>query len=226
MIERLSWDSDFFGFEVGKIHVNSCVILSSEKFTTLSVKYKLIYIFSATELVHAALKLVDTKVVFQKKINSNNIYFMQDIVPIHEMNVDLEELVYLSGIYSRFKLDENFSEDSFKSLYLIWITNSLNDPLNSRVLVKLRDAKIVGFVSVKIKDEKGVIELISVSRAHQGLNIGSELIQAAEMFCIEKNIETIEVATQFENFKANSFYKSNHFEPISTTFVYHKWSGC
>ena len=223
MIERLLWDSDFFNFEIGKIHVKSSDILFSENFITTSLKYKLIYIFSSVELIEESFKLVDIKVVFEKKIEQNESNIFKDVYCINEINDELEELVYLSGTFSRFYLDPNFSITAFRRLYSTWITNSLNDSIKSKVFVKFIDSKIVGFVSVRIKGSKGIIELISVNNEYQGLNIGSELILAAEMFCLNNKINKIEVATQFANKKAIVFYNKNHFKSVSTTFIYHKW---
>ena len=53
-------------------------------------------------------------------------------IDIHDFT-SLKKLAFLSGIYSRFKLDKNLPSNCFYDLYAIWIKKSINLDLNSLV---------------------------------------------------------------------------------------------
>lgn len=98
MIEYLNWDSDFFGYKIGKIKISK-----PTDFTTISQlitnqkDYKLIYLVVDEEfhtlqlenkLEAAKIELVDSKTVFTQKI------FSQEINEDYFKNIQL----YLSTV--------------------------------------------------------------------------------------------------------------------------------
>ena len=68
MIDRVSWDSDFFNIEVGKLIVGEDSLIDSEKFIIQAEKFKLVYVFSKNNLNNKCLKHVDTQIVFSKTL--------------------------------------------------------------------------------------------------------------------------------------------------------------
>jgi hypothetical protein len=69
-IEKVKWDSDFFGYNVSKLEITDENILPLD--IVINNDYKLLYIFSKTALPDSFLKktnsyLVDEKVIFFKK---------------------------------------------------------------------------------------------------------------------------------------------------------------
>ena len=104
MGEYLSWDSDFFGYAIHKIILDSP--LSSYKSIDDYIRQHhpdLIYFFSATEqpLLTNRTKLIDTKITFNKIIklssglNPENDFIIQPYTG--EMNHSLEKLAWESG---------------------------------------------------------------------------------------------------------------------------------
>jgi dTDP-4-amino-4,6-dideoxy-D-galactose acyltransferase len=225
MIEKVSWDSDFFGYTVGKVNFTS-----DEDFTTFlkidKNAFRLIYIFSQNELelVDEDTKKVDTKLTYtkiieNKTINAPNISIKE--VTIKEENFEpILQLAYLSGKYSRFKLDENFKNEEFKKLYKVWITNSKQ----KKIIVKCKNESILGFVLYSIDKDKAIIELISVSENAQGQGIASELIREIEKIGQENKCNTLEVVTQGINLPATNLYKKNNFNISNSILIYHYWN--
>ena len=226
MIENLEWDSDFFGISIGKLIIgenfkNQIIDLSSNS-------YDLIYIFSESILtgLDKEIKLIDVKVNFVKtllSVNSNE--------DCKEFNSELHSykellsLAYLSGIYSRFKLDNKFKNDDFNRLYKIWLDRSIEKIIADHILIEVIDEEIAGFVTLKFhKKNFGQIGLIAVNPKFQGRKIASKLIQACENLCLKNNIGKLIVETQLDNKPAMSLYKHSKFSIQNQQFIYHFWN--
>ncbi len=232
-IDFLSWDSAFFDLKIGRIVCeNKCEGLEAKLNQAKDADYSLLYVFTTeNELLKEDFiqqytgKLVDRKVNFQidltsfeKKENSG----VQDYLG-QELNTELLELSYLSGSYSRFFLDENFSKNSFEKLYKTWIEKSLSGELADKVFVWKDKNKIVGFVTLKIKDDEAEIGLIAVSKKVQGQQIGTKLVDACVYYLQKKSISILNVPTQLHNTQACNFYKKYGFTIKNITNIYHFW---
>ena len=229
MIEIATWDSNFFKFPVGSFKFQEETKWDLGKFNEEAKKYTLVYIFSETKLDRSSnFKLVDRKVNYSKKLNS----FVKLKSEIVDFNIkyhsysDLLELGYLSGTFSRFKLDTKFTEKDFKDLYKIWVDNSLNGNLAFKVFVKIELDKIAGFVTLQEKDHlTSQIGLIAVSPEFQGRNIASELIKKCEQTSLNFGYTSLEVATQKDNLAARKLYEKNGFEIKTIEYIYHLWNN-
>ncbi len=231
--EFLSWDSAFFDLKIGKIVCkNKGEELEAKLNKSKNENYSLLYVFtSENELLKEELiqkytgKLVDRKVNFQIDLTSfekkENLgvedYLGQDL------NAELLELTYLSGGNSRFLLDEKFPKSSFEKLYKTWIEKSLSGELADKVFVWKDKNKIVGFVTLKIKNNEAEIGLIAVSEKVQGQQIGTKLVDACVYYLQDKSISILKVPTQLHNIQACNFYKKYGFTIKSITNIYHFW---
>ena len=211
MINQLSWDSNFFGYKVGETTGIPDVAIAKRD------NFKLIYIKSHSPL---ALDIFcDQKVTFAKDIQ--NVKFPDNIKSVmgEELTESLLKLSFLSGIYSRFYLDKNFSNNEFTKLYSEWIKKSLSGILADEVFV----CEEMGFVTIKIKNQDAHIGLIAVSEEAQGKGVGSSLLKAAENFAYTKGAKTIYVPTQITNLPACKFYQHYGFKEFSKEYTYHLW---
>lgn len=230
MVKRLIWDSNFFGYEVGNCIVDSHY-LDLDNFKKSAKKFDLVYIFSNQEIVNlhpvSAIELVDIKVLLEKKVN-------KDIVPdphIVEYNANIHlydnllELAYLSGKYSRFRNDKNFKSKEYYKLYKTWLDKSINHTLAFKVLVKIVNGQMAGFVTLqKNSSITSQIGLISVNPQFQGLGLASQLIKSAEYESFKNGFTSFQVPTQQENKPALKLYKKNGFDVIQKKYVYHFWN--
>jgi dTDP-4-amino-4,6-dideoxy-D-galactose acyltransferase len=216
-VSKLKWDSDFFGYEVAKLE--SEFIMRE----AMNLPYKLLYIFSNDILNHSSLINADSKVELVKtELKHKDVVVEIFIETTHSFN-KLLKLVFLSGVYSRFKTDSNFQNNEFEKMYLHWIKNALLDP-NKYILVKVIDKQLAGFLLLSLKADFGRIELVSVGEKYQKQGIGKDLIQSAENICIENNINCLKVATQGKNDNALNLYQKKGFSIIDTKFIYHYWN--
>ena len=154
MVKKVDWDTDFFGYNVGRVDINKFNYFDESQILQNSYDFDLVYLFSSYPLVFNEFNLVDEKIFFSRdsiRFTTNNV----DIIHFNASNHSFKELlclVYSSGQNSRFKLDTNFKNGEFEKLYEKWIRNSINQKSPSTILIKLIENKIVGFVSYSLND--------------------------------------------------------------------------
>lgn len=226
MISKLEWDSNFFGYDVAKI------VLDNESEINLSITkpFVLTYLFSAEHKSEIENKLVDIKCNYIKEIKK---VVIENTIEIDEYKVhinsfdEIKELVFLSGIYSRFRKDPKFTNNEFEKMYSIWFQKSLFNCGSGigKVFIIKEEKIIVGFVTLDFEDSNNArIGLIATGLNAQGKGYASKLIKRCEKECLSRNISYLKVATQGLNEAANGLYKKNNFILDSKTYIYHHWN--
>jgi len=230
-IKYLPWDSEFFNRKIGQIVINEADSLEDILSEAKKSDYRLIYVFgNETFYVNNNLlkqyngRLTDRKVLFEKRIEkaeeqSSSVYEYIS----KELPLELEQLAYESGEYSRFKVDMNFNQDDFYRMYKIWISKSLTGEMADKVFVVKENDAVRAMVTLKIDRKKGAIGLIAVSPESQRNGYGKALMNACENELFGKSIPTLEVSTQIDNIQACKFYEKCGFNIKKITNIYHFW---
>jgi dTDP-4-amino-4,6-dideoxy-D-galactose acyltransferase len=230
-IKYLIWDSDFFKKKIGQISVGNSDNLVSILQKIKEVNYQLIYVSGNKDffinddiLKQFNGKLVGKKVLFEKNLESKKeqTSFVTEYTS-DELIFDLEQLAYISGKYSRFKLDKNFLKEDFCRMYRTWIENSVKHKIADKVFVTKEKDSIKGMVTLKIDDEKGYIGLIAVSTSMQGKGYGKALISACENELLHRGVFKLEIPTHADNIQACKFYEKCGFELKQISNIYHFW---
>lgn len=232
----LDWDSDFFGYKIGKIYIEKKISSASlvEAFHEAKLNgFDLIYLslpHDDEELNAIAqkffAKLVDKKTTFFIKLNKDQIFALHRNVVQYQNKEANEELLDLSvqiGIYSRFNKDEKFTHLQFEKLYKLWMIRSVKKELSKEVLVYKDNLSIKGVITLDIRNNIGMIGLMGVDRKCRGQNIGFELINASKKYFLEQDITIIEVLTQGFNIAACNLYKKCGFDILAIKNFYHLW---
>lgn len=234
-LEQAAWDTDFFGYKIGRIHARNMnrELLKEQKDLAKNDGYKLIYLFadpddslSNTSANEVKAKLVDQKVTFRIKVDEATDAESNEQIKDYETGYPSEKLIDLSlqsGLYSRYKMDENFRNREFERLYLAWIENSMNKKIADHTFVYVEDGKELGVVTVKIKPELAQIGIIAVDEGTRGKSIGSKLMKQVISVVQEKHVPLLDVATQIDNTNACNFYKKLGFHANVLENVYHIW---
>ncbi|MCK9452311.1 MAG: GNAT family N-acetyltransferase [Bacteroidales bacterium] len=226
MIEKLNWDSEFFGYPVGKLYVETPESFDEEAFVKAASAYKLVYIFAEKPLNYSRFALpADVKLTFQKLLKSQIAETkLQLFVPGLHDYADLQKLAFQSGEYSRFRTDLNFDPKDFYRMYEIWIRKSL-DSEQSVVLVEEVDNQLAGFVTFDFIDsERAAIGLIAVDSDVRGEGIGRKLMAQAEFAAFKAGKKQFRVATQQKNRLATSFYEKLGYTLVNQIIIYHYWN--
>lgn len=228
-VKLLDWDSNFFNLKIAE--VISSNISECEKFLS-DINwhiYDLIYIIIPNDTSeiksHSLGGPIDIKYTFSLNLDHNRSYYIdKNIKIISKPSEKLLDLAFQSGHESRFKLDKNFKEGEFERFYTIWIVNSFNGIMANYVLGYYEDHKLLGFISLKFKEDKGEIGLFAVDSNIRNKGIGTKLMQGAIAISHLYNKSTLNVATQKENKTACNFYKKMGFTLKKVETIYHKWN--
>jgi dTDP-4-amino-4,6-dideoxy-D-galactose acyltransferase len=235
MLDQLPWDSDFYGFQIAKVKLTEySEELIQEMISEISnSSNKLVYLFDATRRLNLdhflrnkdhSIQLVDKKVVYRKlDFSSGSDHINDSIKKLNAINSELLLLAFRSGIYSRFKLDQQLPRGKFERMYELWLERSVSGVLADVVYGYYDGDKMVGFVTVKLSQKYASIGLIAVHEQYSGKGIGSKLLQAAEEYAIRNGLHEMQVATQLDNLPACKFYESNGYSIMSIENIYHVW---
>ena len=236
IINKLSWDSQFFGFNVGKIDGDKISSIEDLKKILLEAKnlnYRLCYLLIPCEYIslNEIAKsqnglLIDEKVTYSindiygvKLDDSSNISEFDKKFSLKEMY----ELGIQSSHQSRFRIDKNFERNACDKMYKIWIEKSIDGELAEKVFIYTDNNAVKGMITIKIYNGIGKIILIGVDSEERGKSIGKKLIQKSFEYFISSKVYKVDVDTQNRNIDACRFYEKCGFSKSKTINVYHYW---
>jgi dTDP-4-amino-4,6-dideoxy-D-galactose acyltransferase len=230
----LEWDSDFFGYKVARLQLKTLSASSEldrliKKLRDNQIKLTYLTVPDSDQqtliLLNDKFKPVTTNIVFSRTITKQDIGESSEVSEYnHDIpDNELYELALQAGHDSRYKLDTHFKNNEFERLYKLWIENSVNKSIADFTFVWRDNHVIKGFVTLKIKNDIGVIGLIAVDATMRGKGIGKKLLNAVFNCLAKKQVKYCEVATQKGNTGAVNFYKSAGFDVKSSDVYYHIW---
>jgi dTDP-4-amino-4,6-dideoxy-D-galactose acyltransferase len=228
MILKLDWDTEFFGYPVGKMELAGSISFDLEEFKKNADSFALVYLFSNEELfdLPECFHFADKKITFTRdteKFENKNGF--SSVEPFKEHTAaSLLELAMISGVYSRFNLDKNFTNNEYAKLYTKWIDESVRRNIAKDVFIYRKDNKILCFVTLGEKDNCANIGLISVTEDGRGKGIGTLLIKHAINQSFLSGYSQINVVTQMDNVDAVRFYEQNGFGITNIFYIYHFWN--
>ncbi|TXC81426.1 GNAT family N-acetyltransferase [Luteibaculum oceani] len=231
-VKALAWDSVFFGFPVGMVdYSNLPVNIGNGKSTK---EFQLIYNthphisppFGYTESYQGG------KVTFQKEIHHPSLPILHKDFCLstrkpstqdYNLKRSLQELYFLAGHRSRFKLDQEIGDLNFKRLYTHWLNESFSGKMGDTVYQLIYKEKLVGVLSLKKTANTTSISIIAVHPKFQGQEIGTTLIRFAEIWGEIQGCTSLEVNTQTCNTKSIALYKKCGFSIKNQINVQHFW---
>lgn len=237
MIEYLIWDSNFFGYKIGKYFVKKNTDIPELISTVKNTDYKLVYLvvnqnipnileikknLSKPNIILADEKILYSQYVPEYQESVNN---LKDIKLYSSMvaNQKLINLSLQSGVYSRFKIDKNFVSNEYEKLYTAWIENSVNKKIADNVFVAYQENEIIGVITLAFKNTFSDIGILAVDKSYRGKKTGKKLIQKAIEETRQKGINQIKVVTQQSNQQACAFYRKQGFLVEKVEYIYHIW---
>jgi len=224
-IQKLTWDSTFFDYKIGKAEINSSINTKDLLNSIKKSSYDMVQVFSNQNLGSSfKYNPIDVKLTFSKKVptaTTNNPYIKS---VTKDLNRALVKLATEAGIYSRYKTDKNL-QLKFEEMYEIWMNKSLKRELAAEVFVFQDENRINGMVTINKKLKKAEIGLIAVDNKVQSKGIGTQLLQSVENWALKHNLENICVETQEENYNACQFYEKNNYKISDKTYIYHIWKN-
>ena len=233
MILPLLFDSELFGYEVGKICLPEGDFCS-ELYTNSSKAYDLIYVFAPSkDRLESGINPTSIRVEWKKNLLEENHpidlppRFSTLDITLEKLgkHVDereksaLERLVLTCGSYSRFNIDPLFTNQEYRKLYMTWWENLLAG--NHTVLLARREKEIMGMITLRFSKKKAHVDLFATMPENQGKGLGKHLLQNAMQLAGEKGMEAMVLATQSDNTKAMKIYHNMGFQIQRKTMIYH-----
>lgn len=237
-VERLTWDSEFFGFAVGRLSgpVTSDQDLARALASGATQGIRLAYgqCRHGDEAAAALCLLQGGRRVDTKHTYALALAGVPAPQPTPEPDRALandpcdrrrvRSLAWQSAQYSRFRVDPDMPPRAWRRLYTAWAHNSLNGQFADAVLVERRHGDVVGMVSVSVRQGRGSIGLLAVDTQHRGQGLGQRLLEAARGYCISAACGTLEVVTQGDNLSACGLYERAGYALADAQDVFHFWT--
>ena len=231
---RLPWDSDHFGFSIGRLlsPLVSEVDLIRGVQSADEAGIRCLYWLSDPDEAQIALgqragfEKVDIRVELAAEIGSQPLRL--DAAPGTREAVDsdldpLKALASRSHRNTRFYTDRSFPSDRADALYAAWIERSYNDATQT-VYVSGPPGEPVGYIAFGVTEEgHGEIGLIAVAESQRGAGIGSALVSAAGRRLAERGIQQLDVVTQGDNHAAQTLYNGLGFTERNRFIWLHRW---
>lgn len=236
-IEKLNWDSDFFGFTVGRTFIPNGDHSAAKQIYQQAKQdgYRIVYVILDEwdnqlneALVKNGAKLIDKKTVYEKAVTAEQNQIGSFPVVAYDDRFFTDELIELalaSGKYSRFLVDEGFGKEPFEKLYMEWLKNSVNGKFADKVWVAIDQNRVIGFVTAKksVEEKSGQVGLIAVSEEYRGKKIGHALMNTCNDWYVANQLQQATVVTQGDNIPACKFYESAGYHVGKVEYYYHLW---
>lgn len=230
-INKLKWDSEFFGFQVAEIMgeekdenllLNIKNKLSSENIDL--AYYRSDRILPENSDDNFYFQYVLKRLPLYKEVKIHNLFhpnisvYSQDTV-----DPDLIRLAQLAGRMGRFGRDPNITTQQCDKIFENLIINSVNKKLASEVLVYREEGKIIGFCSIKRMGEEAYIPLIAVLPEFEGKGAAFHLMSAVETFLFDSECKVAIGGTQDFNKHAIKAFVRFGLKIGEPEYVYHIW---
>lgn len=235
-IEKLNWDSEFFGLKIGKVTIthDSAFDLRSFKEAAYIEKYELIYVFQfqnmlpAEIVLKAELELVDIQITMTKKFNKRdylNIPYNFKSKLTESEKKQCYEIAEETSIVSRFYKEKNIGPLVTKELYRKWIDNALNKSFSDGLFIDIKSNFVSGIHLIKTDriNKVGYFTLTGVNPNYKRRGIGNNLwIQSFAYWASESEIEIIRSPFSFQNSESFNFHLKMGFDKVEETkYIYH-----
>lgn len=204
IITRLPWDSEFFGFTIGRLSTAPSLEDLEE---ARAVGYRCLYYFGD----HAGHDPIEIRIDFLWRGEA------RDDPIVKATKADLDQLLpIVAGAFSgsRFSADPGFEPDRVTELYETWLRNSFEGFADC----VLTDPTRQSFVTVTHEGGCARIGLIAVAESARGKGLGRQLVKSVQSLGA-----AVRVATQSHNVVGRRLYEACGFRLDTLTPIHHYW---
>ena len=230
------WLSEITNREVYKAVIDGPFfkMVSSRRSNDLSEKCKIkpVFIYSKVPtneikyiklLIGYGFYLVDTNVVFDNDSNLTGCIRGNVIIRLanREDEAQTIDVARKAFIYSRFHLDDQFSQETADLIKAEWVRNFFNGKRGKYMIVAEVEKKIVGFTQLLVSPDNDMItiDLIGVDSLYRRNGIANDMILNITKLC--NKYDKIIVGTQISNIPSIRLYEKMGFRMTSSQYVFH-----
>jgi len=229
----LDWDSEFFARRIARANPKRLdqAALNELLRWCAANRIECLYLLADSddpETAHLAetnqFLLADVRMTFERTIGEISLVPTSVVVRLARE----EDLGALRAIAqrghrdTRFYFDRHFDRAKCDLFYETWIENSFRGFAHV-VLVAEVDRKPVAYITGHLRGNEAQIGLMGVSEGHQGIGLGSILVQHFLAWAAKEGAERATVITQGRNVRAQRLYQRQGFVTASCQLLYHRW---
>ncbi|MFQ5576437.1 MAG: GNAT family N-acetyltransferase [Anaerolineae bacterium] len=238
-VQFLPWDTEFFGFKIGRVLPTRLDAGRLAAILALSARegYRCLYFQAdpddddtARLAEQGGFHLADVRIVLEHPFDGRpapapRYPVSPDIrlaPPRPQDTPALESLAVEIGHTSRFCFDRRFPPDACPRLYRAWLHKAINNRQDA-VMVAYLAGQPVGLIACGAEEDTGDIQLAGVRGDMRGQGVGTALVQGALDWFRAQGARRAEVVTQARNVPAQRLYQQMGFFTRRMTLYYHKW---
>lgn len=235
---RLPWDSEHFGFEVGRVlpqQLSSAQVSEAIQWAS-STGVRCLYWLAGSngaETIAAersGFVLADVRVTLRLDLklpthpDAGSGSLVRDVETLDLL--PLMRLAAVSHRNTRFYSDPGFPSEGSDALYSRWIEKSFHDQ-RTKVIVSGESGFPTGYITCEPGPDPttGTIGLMAVAASRRGLGLGSTMSAAALRLFADRGKTTVMVTTQGNNLPALRTYQRQGFRVSDIGFWFHLWSA-
>jgi ribosomal protein S18 acetylase RimI-like enzyme len=230
-VERLDWDSTFFGARMGRIvrgEAGPAVTAATlDRARTDGFDHVILRVMAGDfsgirDAETTGMSLVDMAIDFARPAGEieREALVLRDASPDHLPWA--RDLGGRAFVHSRFYSDPFFSPEQGMAFHRQWVTNLWNG-LASFVLVAAVEDRNAGFICCGQDGNEGRIVLITTDERVRGRGVGRALVSGALERMAASGVETARVKTQAANIGALNLYERCGFMIAASELTY-SWS--
>lgn len=219
-IETLPWDSEFFGFRVGRLHGDALTpdLAADAKQWCRANGVSCLYFLGSAKPVDdpQGFYFVDERVTCRWE--TQPVTGTSPAVRPFEPNdlAALEPIARCSHRDSRFYHDPEFDRARCDELYATWIRRSCQES-PATVFVGVYRGRPAGYLTCTGNS----IGLVAVAEGARGRGLGTQLVTAAQRHFYASGAPYAEVVTQGRNQAARELYLRRGFKVVNSQHWYH-----
>ena len=231
ILQELQWDSEFFGFRVGKLQESGQPVSAFDLLAQMKASgFRLVY----WDSTNPQDELIRYHVIDQVLLEADQTLSTASVLGITSFTVrerpksypdsQIIDLALQAGWSSRFRVDPGFSEDQFRRMYETWIRRSCMHEIADCILTVDDGPNCAGFLSLSLRNGCAHVSLMAVSPKYRQQGIGRLLLKDAARYSAERGCSRMRVVTQSNNFAALRLYEGSGFQPVDVRHWYHFWA--
>ncbi len=239
---RLDWDSEFFGFGIGRIdaaQLDDDAVSAARDWARTSAVRCLYFLGGADDTASARaaerahMACTDIRMTFERACSvqepdlTNHAESGSSLLDIRDWRPDdlpvLRAIARISHTDTRFYADPRFARERCDALYETWIERSCTGYAQTVLVAQGADGRALGYITGHLRGEAASIGLIAVAPEAQGRGLGPRMVNAFLAWGAGQNATRATVVTQGRNVRAQRLYQRCGFVTSMVQVWYHFW---
>ena len=230
LVQRLPWDSKFWGVNAARIYAATTTELAEGLAECRSFGVRWVTMLAPVDLttvidraIRAGFQMVDIRVTLTRSLGG-----VSDATPVSLISpLELRQAQALvEGAFqiSRFFVDTHLDRARCGEFYRTWVANSFSGEMADAIVASRHEGLLDAFVTIRL-DSHGAasLPLVAVRSDRRGIGVGKRVMHEALKWLSAQGAETVVVTTQLSNVGAIRLYESLGFGIHETGVWLHHW---